>query len=274
MSTFQTSDGLTLAFSDEGQGLPVIALAGLTRDGRDFDYVAPHLRDIRLIRLDYRGRGNSEWAKDISTYSIPVEARDTLELMDHLGLDRAAILGTSRGGLIAMFLGSMAHERLMGVCLNDIGPRIAPGGLERIKDYLGLRPKFATQAEMARALPAFLPGFEGVPEERWLQEVMRHTVQREDGLDLTYDPALRDAVLATGAQLAPDLWPLFDALAGLPLALIRGQNSDLLSESDANEMSRRRPDMIRRDVAGRGHVPFLDEPESIEALNLWLEKMQ
>jgi len=273
MNRFTSSDGLKLAYRDEGQGLPVLALAGLTRDGRDFDYVAPHLTGIRLIRMDYRGRGASDWAPDPSAYSIPREALDALELMDHLGLDKAAVLGTSRGGIIAMTLAATARDRLIGVCLNDIGPAINPAGLGRIMDYLGRNPSFATQSEMAAAMPAFFPNFSDVTPARWADEVARHTRQTNDGLVITYDPKLRDAVEAAGAQPVPDLWPLFDALAGLPLALIRGANSDILLAKDADEMARRRPDMIRRDVPGRGHIPFLDEPQSIEALTLWLEKM-
>ena len=128
MPRFTTSDSVSLHYTDEGQGLPVLCLAGLTRDGHDFDDVAPHLRDVRLIRLDYRGRGQSDWANH-ETYTIPVEGRDALELLDHLGLDRAAVLGTSRGGLIAMVLAASAKDRLLGVALNDIGPEIDDAGL-------------------------------------------------------------------------------------------------------------------------------------------------
>ncbi|MDP5362788.1 MAG: alpha/beta hydrolase, partial [Paracoccaceae bacterium] len=116
--------------------------------------------------------------------------------------------------------------------------------------------------------------FKGVPMDRWLAEVQAHYAQTPDGLVIRYDPKLRDAVLAAGAQPAPDLWPLFDALAGLPLALIRGANSELLTVETADEMTRRRPDMIRADVPGRGHVPFLDEPQALDALHFWLEKLQ
>lgn len=272
MPHFTASDGTLLYYTDAGQGLPVIALAGLTRNGADFDHVAPHL-PVRLIRLDYRGRGQSEWA-DPATYTIPEEAADVLALMDHLGLEKAAILGTSRGGLIAMLLAATAKDRLLGVALNDIGPVIANKGLEVIKGYLGRNPAQKTYAEAAQARATLWTHFEGVPMDRWLAEVQAHYAQTPDGLAIRYDPKLRDAVLDAGAQPAPDLWPLFDALAGLPLALIRGANSDLLSLQTADEMARRRPDMIRADVPGRGHVPFLDESEALDALHLWLEKLQ
>jgi pimeloyl-ACP methyl ester carboxylesterase len=272
MPSFTSADGLTLHYTDEGEGLPVIALAGLTRNGADFDHVAPHL-PVRLIRPDYRGRGQSDWA-DPATYTIPQEAADVLVLMDHLGLEKAAILGTSRGGLIAMMLAATAKDRLLGVALNDIGPEIAAKGLDVIKDYIGRNPAQKTYAEAAEARAKLWTHFTGVPRERWLAEVQAHYRQTPDGLLIRYDPKLRDAVLASGAQPTPDLWPLFDALADLPLALIRGANSDLLTQATADEMSRRRPDMIRADIAGRGHVPFLDEPDAVDALHQWLEKLQ
>ncbi len=271
MNFFQSFDGLKLAYRDEGAGLPVLCLAGLTRSMQDFDYLAAHLDDVRLVRMDYRGRGASQWAPDPLSYSIATEARDALDLLDHLGIERAAIIGTSRGGLIAMLLAATAHDRLRGVCLNDIGPEIAPAGLDRIMDYLGRRPKFRTRAEMAAAFAAALPGFADVPMTRWLEEATRQTVETADGLDLTYDPKLRDAIAAGASQPAPDLWPMFDAMQGLPLCLIRGANSDLLSRDTVTRMQERRPDMIFAEIPDRGHVPFLDEKPALEAIERWIE---
>ncbi len=272
MPHFTAKNGTNLYYTDEGTGLPVIALAGLTRNGADFDHVAPHL-PVRLIRPDYRGRGQSDWA-DPATYTIPQEAQDALGLMDHLGLEKAAILGTSRGGLIAMVLAATAKDRLMGVALNDIGPVIDDKGLSVIKDYIGRNPAQKTYAEAAAFRAKTWAHFEGVPMDRWLAEVTAHYNETPDGLVIRYDPKLRDAVLAAFDTTPPDLWPLFDALTGLPLALIRGANSDLLTKATADEMTRRRPDMIRADVPGRGHVPFLDEPQALDALTNWLEAMQ
>lgn len=282
MPLMRTLDGLDLYYRDEGGGggdgeaLPVLCLAGLTRNGGDFDHVAPHLLEmrpgLRLIRLDARGRGRSDHG-DPATYNVPQEAQDALLLLDHLGIGRAAILGTSRGGLIAMLIAATARHRLRGVALNDIGPEIAPAGLEAIKGYLGRNPPQKTLAEAAAARARDWTAFEGVPPDRWLSEVRNHYDAWPSGLTIRYDPRLREAVLAAGAQPAPDLWPLFDALEGLPLALIRGANSDLLSRETADEMTRRRPDMIRADVPGRGHVPFLDEPEALDALARWVERM-
>ncbi|WP_375258229.1 alpha/beta fold hydrolase [Citreimonas sp.] len=272
MPHFTTSDGIALHYSDEGRGKPLLCLAGLTRDGRDFDFVAPHITDRRLIRLDYRGRGQSAWAPP-ETYTVPVEARDAVELLDHLELPRAAVLGTSRGGLIAMMLAATAKDRLAGVALNDIGPEIAQAGLDVIKAYLGIRPAQKTIRAVAARRAEVMTGFRHVPETRWLEEAERLFVETAEGLELTYDPALREAVLGQGAQPAPDLWPLFDALKGLPLCALRGENSDLLSRETFAEMQRRRPDMIAAEIPGRGHIPFLDEPEALDALRRWLRML-
>lgn len=270
MPDFDTSDGVTLHYTDEGAGQPILCLAGLTRNGTDFDYVAPYLDGARVIRLDYRGRGKSGWAKDWSTYSIPVEARDVLELLTHLELEQVAILGTSRGGLIAMALAATMPERLSGVCLNDIGPEIAESGMEDIRNYLGVPPTAKTLEEAAKMRAGLIPGFEDVPEARWREEAEMHYVETEEGLGLNYDPNLRDAVLEASEQPMPDLWPLFDALRDIPCCLIRGANSNLLTAETAAEMQARNPDMIFANVPKRGHVPFLDEAEALDALNEWL----
>lgn len=270
MPFFKSDDDLDLFYTDEGDGLPVIALAGLTRNVADFEYVAPHL-PVRLIRMDYRGRGRSEWGDHLS-YTIPQEARDAVALMDHLGIEKAAILGTSRGGLIGMVLAASAKDRLLGIALNDIGPEIADAGMDAIKGYLGVKPPQKSLQEAAAFRAKHWRRFEDVPMERWLTEVTHHYRETSDGLELRYDQMLREAVLNTDGPL-PDLWPLFDQLDGLPTALVRGANSDLLTKACADEMAKRRPDMIRVDVDGRGHVPFLDEPQALDALHRWLELM-
>ncbi|WP_166417515.1 alpha/beta fold hydrolase [Cochlodiniinecator piscidefendens] len=272
MKHFTTSDGIKLAYSDEGEGIPLICLSGLTRNSSDFDYVVPHLKSNRIIRLDYRGRGASEWANH-ATYTIPVEARDTLELMGHLGLQKAAFLGTSRGGLIAMGLAAFAKQCLLGVCLNDIGPSLAPEGLKNIMTYLGRRPPQKTFEEVAQSRAKFMIGFDNISDQRWLEEAHRHYIEVENGLNINYDRNLRKAVEEAAKQPSADLWPFFDALDGIPLALIRGQNSDLLSMETVDEMQCRRPDLMFADVPDRAHVPFLDEPQSLAVIHRFLDKI-
>ena len=272
MPHFTAPDGARLFYSDQGQGLPLLCLAGLTRTGADFGYLAPHLPPLRLIRMDYRGRGQSD-RTGAATYTVPTEARDAVALLDHLEIDRAAILGTSRGGLVGMLLAVTAKPRLLGLCLNDVGPVVEKAGLERIFAYVGRNPSARSHLAMAEAMPRFNPGFANVPPDRWLAEARLHYLETPDGLAITYDPALREAFLAAFEGPPPDLWPLFDALAGLPVALIRGANSDLLSRETAAEMQRRRPDMILAEVPDRAHIPFLDEPESLAAVRAFVERV-
>jgi pimeloyl-ACP methyl ester carboxylesterase len=267
---FTASDGTRLAYTDEGSGTPLMCLAGLTRTIHDFDYMMPHLPPCRVIRMDYRGRGESQWT-GAATYTVPQEAKDALELLDHLGISKAALLGTSRGGLIAMVLAATARDRLLGICFNDIGPEIHKPGLERIMDYVGRNPRVATHAALAEALPRNMPGFANVPASRWLEEAQLHYTLTPQGLRITYDPALRESFLAAFKGPEVDLWPLFDACAGLPLALIRGANSDLLSQACADEMRKRRPDMGFANVPDRAHIPFLDEPEAVAVLRSYLD---
>ncbi len=270
---FTASDGARLAYRDEGEGLPVLCLAGLTRSSTDFDFLASHLPDVRLIRADYRGRGGSEWTGS-ATYTVPREAKDALELLDHLGLEQAAVIGTSRGGLIAMVLAATARPRLLGILLNDVGPALERAGLAKIFDYVGRNPAAKSMDELVAKLPRTMPGFVNVPEARWRAFAERLYSPADKGLHIRYDPELRTSFLAAFEGPQADLWPLFDACAGLPLALIRGANSDLLSETAAAEMRRRRPDMIFADVPDRAHVPFLDEAESLGAIRTWLERMR
>lgn len=270
---YDAADGARLAYRDEGAGLPVLALSGLTRTGLDFDYLAPHLSGIRLIRPDYRGRGQSEWT-GAPSYTVPQEAQDALRLLDHLGIEKAAVLGTSRGGLIGMFLAAVAKDRLLGLCLNDVGPELDTSGLDKIKDYIGRNPTGKTHEDIAAKMPRLMPGFTDLPPGRWLAESQRHYIQGEHGMTVTYDPALRDAFLAALEGPVVDAWPLFDAAAGLPLALLRGANSDLLSPQTAAEMRRRRPDMVYAEIPGRGHIPFLDEAPSLAAIEAWFALMR
>ena len=269
---FTTPDGAKLAYRDEGTGLPLLCLSGLTRTMADFDYLAPHLPPVRMIRMDYRGRGASDWT-GAETYTVPQEAADALALMDHLGLDRFAVLGTSRGGLIGMLLAALAKQRLMGLCLNDVGPVINRAGLDSIFVYVGRNPAAKTHQALAETYAKFLPGFHNVPASRWLEEAQKHAVITETGLKITYDPALGDAFRKAFDGPPVDLWPLFDALPGIPVALIRGANSDLLTQATADEMRKRRPDLIYASVADRAHIPFLDEPESLTTIHAFLKAL-
>lgn len=275
MATFTTSDGLDLYYTDTGTGRPILCLAGLTRNSTDFTFLAPHLADTRLICMDYRGRGQSAYDPDFINYNILREGQDALELLDHLGLDQVTLIGTSRGGLIAMALAYGHPARLKAVVLNDIGPDIGTKGLERIMDYVGKEPNLPDLDSAAQAL-AHVHGtdFPDVSVERWRQQAEFMFYEKpEGGLGLRYDAKLHDALTGqAGTGEAADLWPLFDALKDIPLAVIKGANSDLLTAATLAKMQDRHPSLIAAVVANRGHVPFLDEASALGAIHTLLDQ--
>ena len=275
MPTFTTSDNVALHYEDQGDGPSILCLAGLTRNSRDFTYLMPHLGDYRVIRLDYRGRGQSGHAADFMSYNVLREGADAIELLDHLGLERITLIGTSRGGLIAMALSITNPDRLSGVVLNDIGPEVTATGIARIMDYVGKTPPFKDLDEAAEALMAGqAKAFPGVPLWRWREQAdFMWAPAPGGGIALRYDPRLRDALVGqAGAGAAPDLWQLFDGLREIPTAALKGANSDLLSSETFAKMQERNPDMITAIVPDRGHVPFLDEPEALDAIRAVLRK--
>ncbi|KUJ80356.1 hydrolase [Ruegeria marisrubri] len=273
MPYFTTTDDRRIYFEDNGEGQPLLCLAGLTRCSRDFSFLAPHVADLRMIAMDYRGRGRSDYDPDYMNYNIFRESHDAIELLDHLGLGRVTVLGTSRGGLIAMALAASHPERLAGVVLNDVGPVIEPSGIARIMEYVGKKPVSKTYDQAARVLKdAMEPQFPGVPLERWRKQAEIQYEATPDGLALRYDDALHKALLeqaATGA--IPDMWLFFEALRDVPTGVIRGANSDILGADTLAEMHRRHPGLISADVPNRGHAPFLDEPESLDIIRRILE---
>ena len=274
MPDFTTTDGVRLHFEDEGSGHPILCLAGLTRNSRDFTYLMPHLSGYRVIRLDYRGRGLSDYPEDFMSYNILREGMDAVELLDHLGIDKVTLIGTSRGGLIAMALSVTHPARLASVVLNDIGPEVTDAGIARIMDYVGKTPPYAGLDEAAAALQTGLGvDFPGVSLDRWREAAdFMWAEAPQGGLTLRYDARLRDALIGqAGVGKAPDLWQLFDGLKDLPLATIKGANSDLFAQETLDKMQARHPGMITAVVPGRGHVPFLDEPEALSAIHQLLE---
>ncbi|MGM0586489.1 MAG: alpha/beta fold hydrolase [Pseudomonadota bacterium] len=285
VSRFATPDGLSLAYADEGprDGLPILCLAGLTRNMADFeDFAARYSREHRVIRLDARGRGESDRASDPMTYDIPHEAADAVALLDHLRVDRAVFVGTSRGGLLTMAIAATAPQRIRAAVLNDVGPEIAPEGIARIMGYVGQPPTGGTLDELAAAMQAGDGGAAPtLTRADWRRIAGRVAEETPDGLRWRYDPRLREALAAQAQALqeaqaagapGPDLWPMFEALAGRPVLVLRGANSDLLSPGTLAKMQERLPEMVAVTVPDRGHVPLLDEPEAAAAIDALLAR--
>lgn len=271
---YTSPDGLRLYARDHGPvdalRLPVLCLPGLTRNAKDFEPLARVLAPRRrVVCADFRGRGRSQYAEDPQTYRPDVELADTLALLDHLKIDRAVVVGTSRGGIVAMIMAAKAPERLAGLLLNDIGPRIDVAGLLRIRGYLGKDQGFAGWPEAVAALKATNPGFETLSEAQW-QEFARRVFREENGGPRAdYDARLAltfpsEADIAAGKL--PELWGLLPFLAGVPVTVLRGAHSDLLSPETVAEMKAHLPHLKTVTVANRGHVPFLDETESLAAI--------
>jgi len=269
---FRSPDGLELHARDYGpreQGsTPVLCLSGLTRNSKDAQPLADHIaHERRMIAPDYRGRGGSAYAPDWSSYTVEAELADAIALLDQLGIARVVLIGTSRGGLIAMLMAALHRDRLAGVLLNDIGPVLEPAGLLRIRRYLGKPLRFTTWRGAVAALKRDNPGFESLSEAEWL--VFAHRLFRdEDGRPvLDYDPNLRRS-FPTAARIAagaPPMWELMAAL-DLPVTALRGEHSDLLSPETHARMAEKVPGLDAVTVANRGHAPFLDEPESLAAI--------
>ena len=278
---YRSADGLLLYARDYGPGthglMPVLCLPGLTRNAKDFHALASRLApQRRVVAADFRGRGRSQYSPEPATYRPQQELADTLVLMNHLDLPRVAVAGTSRGGLVGLLMAGSARERLAGIAFNDIGPRLEPGGLLRIRSYLGTDPQFASWDEAAAALKATNPGLQTLNENEW-RNFATLVFRDEGGVPRAdYDPFLATTFPTENDIVSgkvPDLWTLFDSVPPLPALVLRGEHSDLLSAATVAEMRRRHPGLAAVTVANRGHVPFLDEPECIAAIGRWLAEV-
>jgi pimeloyl-ACP methyl ester carboxylesterase len=249
----------------------VLCLPGLTRNSRDFEALALHLasRD-RVVCPDLRGRGLSARDPNWHHYQPATYVADLLGLMPVLRLGRMAIIGTSLGGLLAMILASVV-DTVAGIVLNDVGPRIEPAGTARIKGYVGQMPPVGSWAEAVAQLRAiYSSAWPDLSEEMWATLARRSFREDASGTPvLDFDPNLGVAIRAA-PETTPDLWPLFSALR-TPILVIRGALSDILSAATVERMQREKPDLVSVTLPNRGHVPLLDEPESLAAIDAFLD---
>jgi len=274
--------------------LPVVCLPGLARTAADFHDLAAVLGSDpdaprRVFAIDYRGRGLSDYDRDPRNYNLKTELADLLAVLTALGVGPAVFVGTSRGGILAMLLASIRPTAIAGVVLNDIGPVIEPSGLARIKSYVGKLPRpksFEEGAEILRRL--FGKQFTKLTDEQWLAYSHRSfkpgqrsiAVQRAASRSLsvglpkarpegspmepTYDVQLAKTLRGIDfGRRMPPLWNEFDALSRVPLMVLRGENSDLLSEATLAAMRERRGGMETFVVPEQGHAPILSGAELI-----------
>jgi len=277
-SVFVTAqDGLRLHVREYGTrtapGVPVVCLPGLARTVADFDVLAPALADgggcnRRVIAIDSRGRGRSEYDRNPENYNLAVELGDVVTVLIALGVGRAVFVGSSRGGILTMLLGVAHPTAIAGVVLHDIGPVIEPKGLARIKSYVGKLPRprnFAEGAEILRRMGS--AQFPELTAEQWLGAAQR-TWKMDDGEPVpAYDVRLARTLAEVDIERPlPALWNEFDALAGVPLLVIRGANSDILSAATVTAMQARHPGMKAIEVPDQGHVPLLEGQDLLRAV--------
>jgi pimeloyl-ACP methyl ester carboxylesterase len=274
-------DGLRLHVCAYGlpaaESLPVVCLPGLTRTAEDFHALASALasnttRPRYVVALDYRGRGRSDYDRNPGNYNVAVELADVLTVLTALALGPAVFIGTSRGGILAMLLGAARPSAIRGVILNDIGPVIERDGLARIKSYVGRLPQPATfghAADILRRL--FGAQFPKLSAAEWLALARRSFREQSGQLVSSYDANLAKSLEGIDLSRAPPpLWKEFDALAGVPMLVIRGANSDLLSAETVAAMRARRPDLQSLEVPDQGHPPLLEGAEMISRVGAFV----
>jgi pimeloyl-ACP methyl ester carboxylesterase len=267
-------DGLKLHVRSYGPrlapGLPVVCLPGLARTGADFHDLACALASDaqaprHVLALDYRGRGLSDYDRNPRNYSLGTELSDLLAVLAALDIAPAVFIGTSRGGLLIMLLASARPTAMAGAVLNDIGPAIEPGGLVRIKSYVGKLPRpksFEEGAEILRRL--FGQQFTKLSDDEWLAFSHRSFKLEQRSLVPTYDVQLAKTLDGIDFNRPlPPLWNEFDSLGRMPLMVLRGGNSDILTEETVAAMRARRPAMEAITVPDQGHPPLLSGTDLI-----------
>jgi len=277
---FTCADGLQLHFRDypgPAGSVPLLCLPGLTRNVRDFaDFASRMSPRHRTLVLEFRGRGESDFDPEPQRYLPPIYARDAIELLDYLGIAKAVFVGTSLGGIVAMLIAVMAGARIAGSILNDVGPELSEAGLDRIRTYVGSGKSFSTWAEAAEAVAenqARLPAAWGPAE--WKLMARRLCKVGADGrIHFDYDPGIAEPFRTATGKPDVDMWPLFDALAKHPLLILRGEHSELFTAAALEAIASRNANIHTAIVAGAGHAPELDEPESIVAIDRFLAEVE
>jgi pimeloyl-ACP methyl ester carboxylesterase len=257
-----------------------VCLPGLARTTADFAVLAPALADARsrrrVIAIDSRGRGQSEFDPNPKNYSLAVELADVVAVLIALEIKQAVFIGSSRGGILTMLLASAHPEMIAGAVLHDIGPAIETDGVSRIKSYVGKLPQPQTLEEGAEILRGlFAAQFPKLTAAQWLGAAQRTWTVRAGKLVLTYDPALAETLADFDIEHPlPSLWNEFDALARVPVLVIRGARSDILSPATVNTMRARHQGLESIEVPDQGHVPLLEGAELIGRIVAFVDKCQ
>lgn len=291
---YTSHDQLSLYYREYGQGdQTIVCLPGLTRNSKDFHEIATRLAShYRVLCLDLRGRGQSDRDPKWKQYHPGTYVKDTWKLLDELGINSPIIFGTSLGGLMAMIMAEQKPERVGAIILNDIGPAIDPEGYARILAYAGRNKPVTTWEEAAQQCSdTYGIAIPGQPMSFWREYAHRNFSADESGMPVPdADPKIGDAIrhsapitqwlvrfrkwgiLKKKAGVMIDPWDSFRAVS-MPCLVIRGGLSDILSEEIVDEMQTIKPDLMRVTIPNRGHVPLLDEPESLHAIDTFLANL-
>ena len=277
---FVVRDGLRLHYRDYAGGSedqpPILCLHGLTRNSRDFgDFAARYSPRFRVLALDFRGRADSDYDPIPSRY-LPISyARDVIEMLDQLGTERAIFVGTSLGGLVTMIIAATAPQRIDAAIINDVGPDVAPGGVDRILTYVGKDVRFQSWDEAAdRIASNYGAAFDRYSHADWVNMAKRNCREENGEIRFDYDMAIAEPFKTAGPAPEVDLWPLFAALGQKRLLVVRGEKSDLLTAATATKMQAVAPGMKLATVPGVGHAPELNEPEALTAIDAFLDSLE
>jgi len=275
---WESEDGLKLHYRDypgDESKAPIICIPGLTRNARDFAHLGEHLDGKRrIIMINLRGRGESEYAKDSSTYNPKQYVADILKLMDELNLPKAAFFGTSLGGIVTMVLASANPGKVAGALLNDIGPEIDTKGLERIGSYVGQGRSFETWAHTARDMAAdssdIFPDFS---LNDWIAFSKKLYRMNSSGrIKPDYDMKIAEPFDSKGGGSGA-LWKALESMKSTPALVVRGAISDLFSEKTAREMLEVLEQGELVTVPRVGHAPTLEEPSALDGINALLQRI-
>lgn len=249
----------------------LICVHGLTRTGRDFDFLARALaNDYRVICPDVAGRGRSEWLPDKAMYGFPQYVADMVTLLARVDAESVHWLGTSMGGLIGMFLASMDKSPISRLVLNDVGPLITAESLRRIAEYVGNAPRFPSYAAAEAFVRLVSAPFGRLNDAQW-RHLTEHCVrQAADGQwEMVYDPGIAEPFKVAFMLTAVDLWPVYDAIR-CPTLVIRGAESDLLTRDTWQSMGQRGPRASLAEIAEVGHAPVLFDADQIAVVHNFL----
>ena len=272
---YTSQDGLRLYYRSYGDPLaprtPVLCLGGMTRNAADFDDLATHLAGERWVLCpDLRGRGRSQYDPDWRHYVGTTYVDDLRHLLVVAGVHRVVVIGTSMGGLVATAMGLMVPAALAGIVINDVGPDLESRGSRRIIEYISKdRPQpdwTAAIAHLRKVMP-FLSLRTGREWRCFAEATFR---EGADGL-LHFDWDI-DVVrpLLTPREPQPDLWQLFRAIRHVPLLVVRGGISDVLTAKTLARMESEHAAMTSITIPAVGHAPSLNEPEAVEAIDDFL----